>query len=80
MEQQELYGKLFEKIPLYNEDHLDIISQTLNDESAKMMLISAVTYAYQRGIFSLAECEIISKSIRTLQNKKDGIEPSSENQ
>ena len=79
MEEQEIYGKLFEKIPLYNEGHLDVLLQTLNDESSKMMLISAVTYAYQRGIFSLAECEVISKSIRTIQKKKDGIEPSSEN-
>ena len=31
MEEQEIYGKLFEKIPLYNEGHLDVLLQSLND-------------------------------------------------
>ena len=64
MEEQELYGKLFNTIPLLNEDHLEIILATMDEKTALYYLTQAVKFAYQNGIYSLGECEVISKSIR----------------
>lgn len=66
MEEEKIFGKLFNTIPLVNEDHLDILLQTMDEEHSKYILIQAVTYAYHSGVFSLGESEVISKSIRTL--------------
>lgn len=71
MEQQpELFGKLFNSIPLYNEEHLDAILNTMDKEHGIYYLTQAVKYAYQAGIFSLGECEVISKSIRVTSKKE----------
>jgi hypothetical protein len=71
MEQQpELFGKLFESIPIHSEEHLDVILDTMDKEHGIYYLTQAVKYAYQSGIFSIGECEIISKSIR-ITNKKE---------
>ena len=66
MEEKELFGKLFNIVPLVSENHLDVILQTLDKESANYMLVQAVKYAYHSGIYTLAEVEVISKSIRVL--------------
>ena len=71
MEQQpELFGKLFESIPIHSEEHLDVILNTMDKEHGIYYLTQAVKYAYQSGIFSIGECEVISKSIR-ITNKKE---------
>jgi hypothetical protein len=71
MEQQpELFGKLFESIPLHTEEHLNAVLDTMTKEHAIYYLTQAVKYAYQAGIYSLGECEVISKSIRIV-NKKE---------
>jgi len=82
MEQEELYGKLFDTIPLYSEEHLDLLLQTLSKEDASRILIHAVKQAFRQNIYSLGECEVISKSIRVItrvepeekigEQKKDG--------
>lgn len=78
MEQQDLYGKLFNTIPLYNESHLDAILDSMDKDSATTLLIQAVKLGYHQNVFSLGECEVISKSIRVLtrveseEQKKDG--------
>ena len=75
MEQkQELYGKLFNTIPLYNEDHLDAILSTIDKEKSIYFLTQAVNFAFHSGVFSLGESEIISKSIRTLNKIEKPIE------
>lgn len=73
MEQEKLYGKLFDTIPLYSEEHLDVILQTLNKDDAHHILIQAVKSAYRQNVYSLGECEVISKSIRVL-SRPDIIE------
>ncbi len=71
MEQQpELFGKLFESIPIQSEEHLEVILETMDKDHAIYYLTQAVKYAYQAGIYSIGECEIISKSIR-VTNKKE---------
>jgi len=64
-QQQELFGKLFDTIPLYNEEHLDTLLDTMDKQTSSYILTQAVKYAYHQGIYSLGECEVISKAIRT---------------
>ena len=73
-QQQELFGKLFNTIPLYNEDHLDVLLSTMDKEQSIYILTQAVSFAFHSGIFSLGESEIISKSLRTLNKiEKDVV-------
>lgn len=69
-QQQELFGKLFESIPIHSEEHLEVILNTLDKEHGIYYLTQAVKYAYQSGIFSIGECEVISKSIRVVTKKE----------
>jgi hypothetical protein len=69
-QQQELFGKLFESIPIHSEEHLEVILNTLDKEHGIYYLTQAVKYAYQSGIFSIGECEVISKSIRIVTKKE----------
>ena len=73
MEEQEIYGKLFNVIPLMNEDHIGLLLDTLDKETAVYYLTHAVNYAYINGIFTLGESEIISKSIRILNSDEPEI-------
>lgn len=70
MEEPQLFGKLFESIPIHTEEHLDAILETMTKEHAIYYLIQAVKYAYQTGIYGIGECEVISKAIR-VSNKKE---------
>ena len=71
MEQQpELFGKLFESIPIQSEEHLEALLETMDKEHGIYYLTQAVKYAYQAGIFSLGECEVLSKSIRVTAKKE----------
>lgn len=67
---EELFGKLFNTIPLLTEDHLDILLQTIDKERAEWFLIEAIKHAYGMGAFSMGEVEVISKSIRVLVRKE----------
>jgi hypothetical protein len=60
------FGNLFNTIDLLNEDHLELILSTMDDEHALYYLIEAVKCAHRKGSFSIGETEVISKSIRTL--------------
>ena len=73
MEEQEIYGKLFNVIPLMNEGHIGLLLDTLDKETAVYYLTHAVNYAYINGIFTLGESEIISKSIRILNSDEPEI-------
>jgi hypothetical protein len=66
MEEQKLFGKLFNSIPLLNEDHLEVLLQTMDKETSIYFLIQAVKYAHESGVYSLGETEVISKCVRTL--------------
>lgn len=67
MEQEnEKYGNLFGTIDLLSEEHLDLILSTMDKEHALYYLIESVKSAHSKGVFSIGESEVISKSIRTL--------------
>jgi hypothetical protein len=70
MQEGEIYGKLFNVIPLMDENHVDILLDTMDKETAVYYLTHAVNLAFHNGIYSLGESEILSKSIRLL-NKSD---------
>jgi len=71
MENQELFGKLFDTIPLVSEDHLNMVLQTMDKNESTYILIQAVNYAYRSGVYSLGESEVISKAIRTVSRKEE---------
>jgi hypothetical protein len=66
MEEKELFGKLFNSVPLLTENHLDTLLDTLDKERSIYLLIQAVKYAYHSGIYSIGESEVISKCIRVI--------------
>ena len=70
MEEKDLFGKLFNVVPLYDENHLETILETMNQENATYLLIQAVKHAYHSGIYSIGESEVISKSIRVLSKNQ----------
>lgn len=75
MEQQpELFGKLFNTIPLYNESHLDTLLDTMNKDTSIYYLIQAIKFAYESGLYSMGECEVISKAIRISSKKEKEAE------
>lgn len=74
MEEENLFGKLFNTIPLYDESHLDTILTTMDKKTASYVLIQAVKFAYHQGVFSLGESEVISKSIRVLSKNEETTE------
>jgi len=70
-EQQELFGKLFNSIPLYTESHLDVMIDTMDKDQSIYYLIQAVSHAYHSGVYTIGESEIISKAIRTVTKKEE---------
>lgn len=74
MEEQKLFGKLFNTIPLLNEDHLDVLLQTMDRDNSIYVLIQAVKHAHESGVYSLGETEVISKCIRTLSKIEEPIQ------
>ena len=79
MKEEELFGKLFESVPLYNEEHLDVLLKTMDKESATYLLIQAVKLAYHNGVYSIGEAEVISKAIRTISKKEGKTEENKDN-
>jgi hypothetical protein len=70
MEDKELFGKLFNTVPLLTENHLDTLLDTLDKERSVYLLIHAVKHAYHSGIYSIGESEVISKCIRILSKNE----------
>jgi hypothetical protein len=64
MEEQELFGNLFNSIPLHSEEHLETIINTIDKDQAVFFLVQAVKHAYHQGLYSIGESEILSKCIR----------------
>ncbi len=65
-EEKEIYGNLFGSINLLSEDHLELILTTMDKDHALYYIIESVKSAHSKGVFTIGESEVISKSIRTL--------------
>jgi hypothetical protein len=70
MEEEKIYGKLFNSVPLLTEDHLQTILDVMDKEQAIYLLVQAIKHAYHSGVYSLGESEVISKSIRILSKSE----------
>jgi hypothetical protein len=77
-QEQELFGKLFNSIPLYTESHLDAIIDSMDKDQSIYYLIQAVSHAYHSGVYTIGESEIISKAIRTVTKKEEEKEKETE--
>jgi hypothetical protein len=66
MKNEELFGQLFKTIPLYSEEHLEMIIQTMDAKEALYLAVQALTYSHKQGTFTLGESEIVSKVVRIL--------------
>jgi predicted peroxiredoxin len=67
MEQENTnYGNLFGTIDLLNEEHVEAILATMDNDHAIFYLIESVKLAHKKGCYSIGETEILSKAIRTL--------------
>ena len=64
--EENIYGKLFNSVPLLTETHLETLLETLDKERSTYLLIQAVKHAYHSGIYSIGEAEVISKCIRVM--------------
>ena len=64
------FGNIFGTINLLTEEHLDVILSTMDKEHSIYYLVEAVKVAYKRGVFTIGETEVISKSIRVLSKKE----------
>lgn len=75
-QEEELYGKVFDDIPLLSEEHLELIISSMSTDESIYFLTQACKSAYHRGAFSIGESEIISKAIRVISKKVnlDGTE------
>lgn len=71
MEENQIFGTLFKTIELKDESHLDALLTSIDvDKSyAQYVLIQAVRKAYDMGIYTLGESEVLSKSIRVLSKE-----------
>ena len=69
MEQQKQpIAFLFEEVAIYKPEDIENLIDNLTEEQAKFMLIRAVQMGYKNGLYSLTESEIVSKSLRILNN------------
>lgn len=73
--EEKIYGKLFNKIILHNENHLDVLLDTMDKERAIYLLVESVKHCHNMGVFTLGESEVISKSIRVLNRDYNEKEP-----
>jgi hypothetical protein len=70
MEEQKLFGKLFNTIPLHDENHLETILVTMNKETSMFLIIEAIKFSHRNGVFSIGETEVISKAIRVMTKEE----------
>jgi len=69
-EKENTFGVVFDSMELVSEEHLEMLLNTMDKETAIYLMIQGVKSAHSRGVFSLGECEILSKSIRVLSKKE----------
>ena len=67
-------GSLFESIDYYNLNDLDLFISNMTNDQAMYCLIQSVNKGFQKGIFTMQEIEVLSKSMRLLTNKPNNDE------
>lgn len=64
MDNKKTLGTIFDTITYDSLTQLDNLIDTMDDAQIKFLTTKALESSFNRGIFSLIECEIISKIIR----------------
>jgi hypothetical protein len=68
MEQKQPIGLLFDSIAYYTPNDVNILCDDMNLEQSYFMIIKALEYSHNSNIFTLQESELVSKSLRILNN------------
>jgi hypothetical protein len=68
------FGSLFDTINLDSENHLEAIISSMDEKSAVFILNHAINAAHRRGLFTLNECEVLSKALRLLDISKSNLD------
>lgn len=66
MENQQNLARLFGRLEITTEEQLETLLQTMDDGISKVILIHAVKYAFEKGVYNIGETEVLSKCIRIL--------------
>jgi hypothetical protein len=69
MEHESPKGFLFESIPYYSNESIELMIDKLSIRESTYMITQALNFAYSKNIFSLTESEILSKSLRILNKE-----------
>jgi hypothetical protein len=69
MEEKQPIGFLFESVPYYSEESIELMVEKLTMKEIVFFLTRSLNYAHSKNIFSLTESEIISKSLRILNKE-----------
>lgn len=64
-----VWGNLFGTVDLYSEEHLELILSTMTKDQSVFFMVEAIKHAYRKGVYTIGESEVISKSIRTISNE-----------
>jgi len=67
MEEKQPIGYLFESIAIYDMNSVEMFVDNLNTQQATYVIMQALEMANKKGIYSLRESEILSKSLRILE-------------
>jgi|688.fasta_scaffold1915295_2 hypothetical protein len=63
-------GQLFESINYYNQEDLIKFIENINAEQSFYIITQALEMGLRRGLYSLQEAEILSKSLRNINMVK----------
>jgi predicted amino acid racemase len=63
-------GELFETISYFSPTDISNLIDNLNEEQSVYMIGLAINMCYQKNLFTLEESEIISKSLRILNENR----------
>jgi hypothetical protein len=68
MTEKEPMGLLFDTITYYNPEDIDNLVDNLSFEQSFYIITQALEYAHKSRIYDLRETELVSKSIRMVNN------------
>ena len=63
-------GELFETISYFSPTDISNLIDGLSEEQSVYMIGLAINMCYHKNLFTLEECEIISKSLRILNESR----------
>ena len=67
--QKQPIGSLFDSINYYILNDLELFISNMGNDQAMYCLIQSVHKGFHKGIFTMQEIEVLSKSMRLLTNK-----------